>query len=58
MNMAAIQYVKFNSVPIDPTAEFNFKNQASPAKNKENQKDGLSTSISNGLATNDIKSQR
>ena len=55
-NTPAIQYVKFNSVPIDPTSDLSFKNQASPKpKNKEN---GHSVSISNGSVSNDSKSKR
>ena len=55
-NIPAIQYVKFNSVPIDPTSDFSFKNQASPKpKNKEN---GHTVSISNGSVSNDSKSKR
>jgi len=38
----AIQCVKFNSVPIDPTTGNNFKNQAALTKNKENQKNNNS----------------
>ena len=55
-NTPAIQYVKFNSVPIDPTSDFSFKNQASPKpKPKEN---GHSANISNGSVSNDSKSKR
>ena len=54
----AIQYVKFNSVPIDPTSEFSIKNQASPKPNNKNKENGISTSINNGSATNDSKSNR
>ena len=40
--ITAIQCVKFNSVPIDPTTGNNFKNQAALTKNKENQKNNNS----------------
>ena len=54
----AIQYVKFNSVPIDPTSEFSIKNQVSPKPNIKNQENGISTNINNGSATNDSKNKR
>ena len=54
----AIQYVKFNSVPIDPTSEFSIKNQASPKPNIKNQENGISTNINNGSATNDSKNKK
>ena len=58
IDVTALQYAKFNSVPIDPTSECNFKNQGTPAKHKENQKNESSVQNTNGTSSNDLKNNR
>ena len=58
VNVSALQYAKFNSVPIDPTSECNYKNQGTPTKHKENEKNESSVQNTNGTSTNDLKNNR